>query len=178
MSRITIVVDVESAPLEQIIDQLDKLINVVLDLRARPRPGDRERADARHRRGEPGTRSVIQLVGVFEGQIVGVGHDQVTVMLAGPPRPRRLRGADRPYGIKELQRTGRIALPKLEEVGGGSAASGKREQVDLTTEPELQHQQIRQSRQSGKRTERGTAMAKLYYESDADAGLIRSARWR
>ena len=34
-SRITIVVDVESSPLEQIINQLDKLIPVVVDHRAR-----------------------------------------------------------------------------------------------------------------------------------------------
>ena len=35
-SRITVVVDVESAPLEQIVKQLDKLVNVVEDHRARP----------------------------------------------------------------------------------------------------------------------------------------------
>jgi acetolactate synthase-1/3 small subunit len=57
---------------------------------------------------------VIQLVGVFEGQLVGVGHDQVTVMLAGHPEALDdFEALIRPYGITELQRTGRIALPKL-----------------------------------------------------------------
>jgi acetolactate synthase I/III small subunit len=65
---------------------------------------------------DPAERAqVIQLVGVFEGQIVDVGHEQVTVMLAGPPRALDdFEALIRPYGIKELQRTGRIALPKLE----------------------------------------------------------------
>ena len=43
-SRITIVVDAESAPLEQMIKQLDKLINVVEDRRARPGRGRRARS--------------------------------------------------------------------------------------------------------------------------------------
>ena len=55
---------------------------------------------------------------MFEGQIVGVGHDQVTVMLAGPPQALDdFEELIRPYGITELQRTGRIALPKLERGG-------------------------------------------------------------
>ena len=47
---------------------------------------------------DPNERAqVIQLVGVFGGQIVDVGTTQVTVMLAGPPAvARRLRGADPP----------------------------------------------------------------------------------
>jgi len=56
-SRITMVVDVESAPLEQIVNQLDKLINVVTisqlaptRRRARTAPGDRRVGPAeRHR---------------------------------------------------------------------------------------------------------------------------------
>jgi acetolactate synthase I/III small subunit len=120
LSRITIVVDVESAPLEQIINQLDKLINVVSISELAPHEAtERELllatvdADATER------AQVIQLVGLFEGQIVDVGHDQVTVMLAGPPQALDdFEDLIRPYGITELQRTGRIALPKLERHSG------------------------------------------------------------
>jgi acetolactate synthase I/III small subunit len=119
LSRITIVVDVESAPLEQVINQLDKLVNVVSITELGPEEAtERElmlatvEADANER------AQVIQLVGVFEGQIVGVGHDRVTVMLAGPPQSLDdFEALIRPYGITELQRTGRIALPKLVEGG-------------------------------------------------------------
>jgi acetolactate synthase-1/3 small subunit len=119
LSRITIVVDVESAPLEQVINQLDKLVNVVAISELAPEEAtERElmlatvEADANER------AQVIQLVGVFEGQIVGVGHDRVTVMLAGPPQSLDdFEALIHPYGITELQRTGRIALPKLVEGG-------------------------------------------------------------
>jgi len=90
-SRITIVVDVESAPLDQIMKQLDKLIPVV---------------------------SIIQLVGVFEGKIVDVGHDRLTVALEGAPtKLDDFEDLIRTYGIVEMQRTGRVALPKLDRSG-------------------------------------------------------------
>jgi len=54
-------------------------------------------------------------VGVFEGKIVDIGRDQVTVMLAGTPaKVDDFEDLIRPFGIAELQRTGRVALPKLE----------------------------------------------------------------
>jgi acetolactate synthase-1/3 small subunit len=115
-SRITIVVDVESSPLEQVIKQLFKLINVV-------KISELDAAEATERelllatvRAEPATRGeVIELVQVFEGRIVDVGYDQVTVMLAGTPtKLDDFEDLMRSYGIVELQRTGRVALPKLE----------------------------------------------------------------
>jgi acetolactate synthase-1/3 small subunit len=58
---------------------------------------------------------VIELVQVFEGRIVDVGHNQLTVELAGPPsKIDDFEELMRPYGIEELQRTGRVALPRLE----------------------------------------------------------------
>jgi acetolactate synthase-1/3 small subunit len=58
---------------------------------------------------------IIELVQVFEGRIVGVGQDELMLMLAGSPaKLDDLEELVRPYGIVELQRTGRVALPKLE----------------------------------------------------------------
>ena len=115
-SRITIVVDVESAPLEQVTKQLFKLIPVVKISELAPEEAvERElllcavKADATSR------SAVIELVNVFEGRIVDVGHDEVTVMLAGSPaKIDDFEDLVRAYGIVELQRTGRVALPKLE----------------------------------------------------------------
>ena len=115
-SRITVVVDVESAPLEQIVKQLNKLINVIKISELDPRdsverelmlltvkaPGDL--------RGE-----IIELIGVFEGRIIDVGHRELTVSLdEHPERLDDLEELLRPYGIIDIQRTGRVALPKLE----------------------------------------------------------------
>jgi acetolactate synthase-1/3 small subunit len=65
---------------------------------------------ASHTRGE-----VLDLVSVFEGKILNVGADAITVSLDGHPSKlddfeELLRG----YGIVELARTGRVALPKLD----------------------------------------------------------------
>jgi acetolactate synthase-1/3 small subunit len=115
-SRITIVVDVESAPLEQITKQLFKLINVVKISELDPRDSvERELMLLTVRASAEGRSQVIELVNLFDGRIVDVGHDELTVSLDGEPdRLDDLEGLLRPYGIIELQRTGRVALPKLE----------------------------------------------------------------
>ena len=115
-SRITIVVDVESRPLEQITKQLFKLINVVKISELAPEEAVEREMMLLTVRAEPASRSqVIELVQLFEGRIVDVGHEQLTVMLAGSPsKVDDLEELMRPYGIVELQRTGRVALPKLE----------------------------------------------------------------
>jgi acetolactate synthase-1/3 small subunit len=115
-SRITIVVDVESRPLEQVTKQLFKLINVVKITELAPDEAIERELMLLTVKAEPTTRGqIIELVQVFEGKIVDVGHEQLTVMLAGSPtKLDDLEELIRPYGIVELQRTGRVALPKLE----------------------------------------------------------------
>ncbi|HLI24921.1 MAG TPA: acetolactate synthase small subunit [Acidimicrobiales bacterium] len=118
-SRITIVVDVEQTSVEQITKQLFKLVNVVKISELAP-------ADAVERElllatvaTAPEVRSqVLELVTIFGGKIVDVGRAAVTVMLAGhPAKLDDLEDLLRPYGITELQRTGRVALPRLDRQG-------------------------------------------------------------
>jgi len=118
-SRITIVVDVESSPLEQIIHQLDKLVPVVSITELDPaRSRERELLLATVEAGPETRGKVIELVGVFEGKIVDVGMDRLTVMLAGAPsKVDDFEDLIRGYGIVEMQRTGRVALPMLDRPG-------------------------------------------------------------
>ena len=115
-SRITIVVDVESAPLEQIVKQLFKLIEVVKISELDPRHSvERELCLATVRATPEQRGQVIELVNIFEGKILAVGVEAITVSLDGHPDKlddfeELLAG----YGIVELQRTGRVALPKLD----------------------------------------------------------------
>jgi acetolactate synthase-1/3 small subunit len=115
-SRITIVVDVESAPLEQVVKQLFKLIHVVKIQELDPRESvERELLLATVEAPSEGRSQIIELVQLFEGRILAVGHDALTISLDG--RPDKLDDFEellRPYGIVDLQRSGRIALPKLE----------------------------------------------------------------
>ena len=115
-SRITIVVDAESAPIEQITKQLFKLISVVKISELEPAAAVERELLLATVRADTTTRSqVIELVGVFEGKIIDVGSEALTVMLAG--QPSKLDDFEdllRQFGIADLQRTGRVALPRLE----------------------------------------------------------------
>ena len=115
-SRINIVIDVEETSVEQITKQLFKLVNVVKITELHPSEAvERELLMATVAVGSDQRSAVIELIGVFEGRIVDVGQDALTVMLAGEPdRLDDFEELMRPYGITELQRTGRVALPKLD----------------------------------------------------------------
>jgi acetolactate synthase-1/3 small subunit len=115
-SRITIVVDAESAPIEQITKQLFKLISVIKISELNPAEAVERELMLASVRADASTRSqVIELVQVFEGKIVDVGGDTLTLMLAGTPaKLDDFEDLIRPFGIVELQRTGRVALPRLE----------------------------------------------------------------
>jgi acetolactate synthase-1/3 small subunit len=126
-SRITIVVDVESAPLEQIVKQLFKLVDVVKISELDPRRSvERELLMATVRVPAEERGQVVELVNIFEGKILAVGIEAITVSLEGSPDKlddfeELLRG----YGIVELQRTGRVALPKLDKEARLRAVKGK-----------------------------------------------------
>jgi acetolactate synthase-1/3 small subunit len=115
-SRITIVVDVESAPLEQIVKQLFKIISVVRIQELDPRHAvEREMLLATVRAEASQRTQILELVRIFEGKILAVGPDALTVSLEGhPDKVDDFEEMLRPYGFVELQRTGRVALPKLE----------------------------------------------------------------
>ncbi|MBP7406290.1 MAG: acetolactate synthase small subunit, partial [Candidatus Microthrix sp.] len=64
-------------------------------------------------------REVIELTQVFNGRILDVGHHAITVALDA--RPDRLDTFEQlllPYGVASLQRTGRVALPKIDNRNG------------------------------------------------------------
>ncbi|MHB1989081.1 MAG: acetolactate synthase small subunit [Acidimicrobiales bacterium] len=114
-SRISIVVDVESAPLEQVVAQLDKLVNVVDISELHPDEAREAELLLLTAAADADARAqVIQLVAVFGGSIIDVSLSEITVMLAGTPGSLDdFEQLVRPYGIVEVQRTGRVALPKL-----------------------------------------------------------------
>ena len=116
-SRITIVVDVAGTPLEQISNQLNKLIDVVQITELNPADAiERELLLATVSTTGKGSRSeIMELIQVFNGRIVDVGHDAVTVMLTSSPET--LDGFEdlcRPYGIGARAPTGRAPWAQLD----------------------------------------------------------------
>jgi acetolactate synthase I/III small subunit len=116
-SRITIVVDVGSAPLEQITKQLFKLIHVLKITELRPEDSVERELMLVTVKAEPSLRTeVLGLAEVFGGQVIDVGYAELTLGLADTPdRLDACEALLRPYGITEMQRTGRIALPRLNQ---------------------------------------------------------------
>jgi acetolactate synthase I/III small subunit len=114
-SRINLVIDVEETSVEQITKQLFKLVNVVKITELHPSESvERELLMMTVAVGSADRSNVIELVDIFEGKIVDVGPAALTVMVAGDPdRLDDFEDLMRPYGITEIQRTGRVALPKM-----------------------------------------------------------------
>ena len=112
--RISIVVDVESAPLSQIVDQLGKLINVVEISELHP---DRAReaelllATVTVSSRDP---ALVELVARFEARVIEENADESMVMAVGDTGALdEFEAGLEHFGIVELQRTGRIGLPTL-----------------------------------------------------------------
>ena len=116
VSRMTIVVDAESAPLEQIVKQLNKLVPVLKISEVGAGDGvERELMLIIVRAAAETRAQVTELAAIFDAKVVDVGYESMTVMLAGEPdRLDAFADLARPFGIVELQRTGRIALPRLQ----------------------------------------------------------------
>jgi acetolactate synthase-1/3 small subunit len=119
-SRLTVVVDVESELLDQVVKQLDKLVNVVEIVELAPSASVQRELLLATVEAKPDVRGqVIELVGVFEGRILSVGPDRLTVCLDGSPdKVNDFEQLLRSYGIVALQRTGRVALPTLDRGDG------------------------------------------------------------
>ncbi len=113
-SRITIVVDLDSAPLEQITKQLFKLIDVLKISELDPaRSVERELMIATVRSAKERSQ-ILELVDIFEAKILAVSKERLTVSLEGhPSKVNDFEELLRDYGIDDVQRTGRIALPKI-----------------------------------------------------------------
>ena len=119
LSRITVVVDVESAPLEQVVKQLDKLVNL-LEIRELHPDHSVERelmivtvVAAPDRRDE-----LVEHLDRAGGKVLSVGTDAMMLSLVGPPaRIDDFEDLLQGYGIIEFQRTGRVALASLDEPG-------------------------------------------------------------
>jgi len=114
-SRMTIVVDAESAPLEQVTKQLNKLIPVIkIQELSSDQAVERELMLVTVKSSAEARSQITELAAIFEARIEDVGYDAITILAAG--RPEKLDAMSdllTPFGIVELQRTGRIALPKL-----------------------------------------------------------------
>ncbi|AWR21177.1 MAG: acetolactate synthase small subunit [Aurantimicrobium sp.] len=112
LSRITVVVDVENLPLEQITKQLNKLVNVIKIVELDP-----EQSVAREHmlikvRVDNSTRSqVLEAVSLFRARVVDVATDALVIEVTGnSAKISAFLKVLEPYGIKELAQSGLLAI--------------------------------------------------------------------
>ena len=114
ISRMTIVVDVEEHSLEQVRKQLHKLINIIEIIDLDPDASvAREMVLAKIRVDADNRSEVIEIVDIFRGNIVDVSRESIVVEVTGnASKLRAFEDVLKPYGIRELVRTGKVALPR------------------------------------------------------------------
>ena len=114
LSRMTAVVIGDSAQLEQVRKQLEKLINVVKvsDI-TEENMVTRELALIKVKASTSTRSEIMQIVDIFRANIVDFAPGSLTVEVTGDEdKVDSLLGLLRDFGIKEVSRTGRIALTR------------------------------------------------------------------
>jgi acetolactate synthase-1/3 small subunit len=114
LSRMTIVVDVDRKPLEQVTKQLNKLVNVIKILEHEPGDAvERELMLVKVRSGGDERPRVLEIASVFRANVVDVTHTTLTLEATGKPEKlEALLSLLGDFGVIELSRTGRIALAR------------------------------------------------------------------
>ncbi|QOC93142.1 acetolactate synthase small subunit [Micromonospora craniellae] len=112
VSRITIVVNAESSPLEQVTKQLNKLVNVLKIVELDPSTSvARELLLVKVRADRNARAQVLETVNLFRARVVDVASDTLTIEATGTPDKldALLRDLE-PFGIKEMVQSGLVAI--------------------------------------------------------------------
>jgi acetolactate synthase-1/3 small subunit len=112
ISRMTVVVDAEDQPLEQVTKQLNKLINVIKIVELEPSQAVQRELLLVKVKADLETRShILETVQLFRAKVVDVSHDAVTIEATGSADKldAMLRVLE-PFGIRELVQSGMVAI--------------------------------------------------------------------
>ena len=114
VSRMTIVVNVEELPLEQVTKQLNKLVEVLKIVELDPVSSVQRELLLVKVAADRGTRShVLETVQLFRAKVVDVAPDAVTIEATGSSdKLDALLKVLEPYGIRELVQSGRVAVSR------------------------------------------------------------------
>jgi acetolactate synthase-1/3 small subunit len=114
VSRMTVVVDVEDLPLEQVTKQLNKLIEVIKVVELEPASSVQRELLLVKVRADPTTRShVLETVQLFRAKVVDVSPDAVTIEATGDvDKLAALMRMLEPYGVREIVQSGMVAMAR------------------------------------------------------------------
>ena len=112
LSRMTIVVQVDRKPLEQVTKQLNKLVNVIKIVEHEPGEAvERELMLVKVKAAGEDRHRVMEIATIFRVNVVDVTAKALTLEATGKPEKlEALLDLLADFGVIELSRTGRIAL--------------------------------------------------------------------
>ena len=112
LSRITVVVDVEELPLEQVTKQLNKLVNVIKIVELEPSQSVQREHLLVKVKVDNSTRSqVLEAVTLFRARVVDVATDALVIEVTGDSgKVQAFLRVLEPYGIRELAQSGLLAI--------------------------------------------------------------------
>ncbi|HEY8587912.1 MAG TPA: acetolactate synthase small subunit [Naasia sp.] len=112
LSRITVVVDVEDLPLEQVTKQLNKLINVIKIVELEPTQSvQREHLLVKVRADNASRSQILEAVNLFRAKVVDVTADALVIEVTGDTaKTQALLRVLEPYGIREMAQSGLLAI--------------------------------------------------------------------
>jgi acetolactate synthase, small subunit len=112
VSRMTIVVNVEELPLEQVTKQLNKLVEVIKIVELDPAVSVQRELLLVKVGADPQTRShILETAQLFRAKVVDVSPDAVTIEATGNvDKLDALLRVLEPYGIRELVQSGMVAM--------------------------------------------------------------------
>lgn len=131
VSRMTIVVNVEDSPLEQVTKQLNKLVEVIKIVELDPAASVKRELLLVKVSASAETRGqVLDAVQLFRAKVIDVATDAVTIQVAGNAAKLAdfLRVLE-PFGIRELVQSGMVAI------GRGSRSISERNQRPVPAPP-------------------------------------------
>ncbi len=112
ISRMTIVVNVEELPLEQVTKQLNKLVNVlkIVELESGSAV-ERELMLIKVKTDAQTRGQVLETVQLFRAKVVDVATDAVTIEATGDAaKLTAMLNVLEPFGIREIAQSGRVAI--------------------------------------------------------------------
>lgn len=114
VSRVTLRVDCENQPLEQIEKQMHKLVNVLRVQELVPGESIERELALLKVAAPPSARAELMALGeVFNARVADLGPDSIVFELTGSPEDvDAFEELVRPHGLRELVRTGRIGLTR------------------------------------------------------------------
>jgi len=133
VSRMTIAVDVGRAQADQAVKQLYKLIEVikVADITEDPIV-DRELVLAKVTAQRGDRSELLQIVDIFKAKIADVSPEAMVLEMSGPEdEVETFLELIRPFGIKEVARSGTVAMAKGRDLRIGTRQQQRRTQPDL-----------------------------------------------